>query len=185
MKKHKTHAIKRIIAGLLAAVLFSALPSCKAPENIEAPEPERVEFNTFKNSLYTQINETEIYKISLERTTETEDGTATMHVFDIVLDLMFSQESLTLFVHCNADNKITSVYCMAGYDVPNESTATICRYLYNSLGLSEMDGDAFYDAFAFLEDVPAEKYEKEENGWRLSVAYQEDITRFYAFQFSA
>lgn len=182
MKKHKIHAVKRIIAGVLVAILLYTLPSCKAPENTKAPEPERVEFNTFKNSLYTQINETEIYKISLERTTKTEDGTATMHVFDIVQDLVFSQERLMLLVHCNADNKIISVYCMADKDVLSASTALICRYIYNSLGLSEMDSEAFYAAFAFLEDVKVDKYEKEENGWRLSVAYQEDGVNFYAFQ---
>lgn len=184
----KKPTVKRIIACVLAAILLSALPACKVPENTNAPETEtaRVEFEAFKNSLYKRINETEIYKISLGRTTETDDGTATMHVFDIVQDLVFSQERLMLLVSCDADGFLTSVSCFADDSASsNVSIALISYYTYKSLGLSDLDADAFYGAFAFFEDEPAERYEKEENGWWLSVSYKEDGVNFYAFQLGA
>jgi hypothetical protein len=181
MKPHKKRFVKRLIAGLLTAVLLSALPSCKAPKAPEPHEPKRVDFTSFKDSLFELVDATGTYKISLDRTTETDDGAATMHVFDITQDLVYSQERLTLFTHCDADNSITSVYCSAGKEPTSTSIALICYYVYESLGLTEMDADTFYDTFAFFEDAPREEHEKEENGWCLRATYKDEGATFYAF----
>lgn len=186
----KTHTIKRITAGLLAVIVLFALSSCKAPDTEKATESEKttqtekaaewVKFDTFEKALKELLTETDTYKMSLHKSTESEDG-GKVYTFDIVEELVYSEKHIGLFVHCNGSGDLTSVSCVST-DSVNVDIALISYYVYRSLGLSKMDADTFYDTFAFFEDEPEETYEIEENVWFLKVAYSDDSASFRVIQ---
>ena len=188
MKKHKACNITRIIAALLAVTLLAALSSCKVPEDAKTTEQtaegERVGFATFKKSLGELIDAAGVFEMTMANSSKSDD-TTTMYVFDITQDLVYSQERITLFVYCNSEDTVTSVSCRAKADVIKATVALINYYVYKSIGLSEMDADAFYGTFGFFEDEPVKEYEKEENGWVMEIWYQEDSITFHAMQLNS
>lgn len=186
----KTHTIKRITAGLLTMFVLFTLSACKDPDTEKVTESEkttqtekvveRVDLTTFENALKELLAETNAYELTLHKSTEAEDG-GKVYTFDIVEELVYSEKHIGLFVHCNGSGDLTYISCVST-DSVNVDIALISRYIYLALGLSEMDTDAFYDAFAFFEDEPKETYEIEENGWFLKVAYSDDSASFRAIQ---
>ena len=186
MQKNIIRTLKRTVAGVLVVLVLLALSSCKIPEPEPEPEPEPVPesvlFSTFEKTFRGLLDESEMFKIKNFETTDF-SGEDT-HVINIInepaTEILYSDQSVTLFVYCNANNEVTGASCMAaaGYNV---NIAIISRYIYLSLGLSEMDADTFYDTFEFFEDEPVESCQKQESGWRLTVSYGEEYTHFLCY----
>lgn len=179
-KMNATHAIKRMVAVLLAAIALFTLSSCGTPE----PENETtsVKFSEFEKTLQEYISAAEGYEMSLYDSADFSDGEKTsIHTFHISHDLIYSKSTVMLLVHCDEGKAVTGVTCMLG-DGLKADIALISRYVYNSLGLSGMDSEAFYSAFAFFEESPNGSYEKEESGWKLDVSYSEDKVFFHALK---
>lgn len=185
MQKNIIHTLKRTVAGVLVVLVLLALSSCKIPEPEPEPEPESVLFSTFEKTFRGLLDESEMFKIENFETTDF-SGEDT-HVIKIInepaTEILYSDQSVTLFVFCNANNEVTGASCMAaaGYNV---NIAIISRYIYLSIGLSEMDADTFYDTFEFLGDDPLKNCQIEESGWLLDVSYSEDYTHFHAMKSS-
>jgi hypothetical protein len=180
--------MKKNILRLLAIVLIVLFPlsSCALralkPEAESAPETPPVMFSTFEKKLRDLLDESEMFKIEKFETTDFsgEDTHVIRIVNELASEILYSDQSVTLFVYCNADNEVTGTSCMAAAG-NNVNISLISRYVYLSLGLSEMDADTFYDTFEFFEDEPVESRQKQESGWRLTVSYSEKYTHFLCY----